>query len=135
MRSPVTIKTKLYVTNVNSFQPSPIFCHKELHLRCHIGLELNTETWSTKTLKAIRRHPLHDSEETHSYYKEYLGVDTVKLSNLSKWVTFLSIIWLAHGQIHHKLSLQNCIEYLGVAYWSPSQTYQIWKFSCLIWWA
>ena len=60
MRSPVTFQTKFYVTTVDSFQPLPIFCHKELHLWCHIGLELNIVTSSTKTLKAIRGHPLHD---------------------------------------------------------------------------
>ena len=41
-RSPATFKTELSVTTVNSsFQLFPIFCHKELHLRCCIGLELN----------------------------------------------------------------------------------------------
>ena len=36
-RSPVTC---LFVTTVNNnFQPLPIFCHKELHLRCCIGLD------------------------------------------------------------------------------------------------
>ena len=41
-RSPVTFKIKPCVTTVNnSFQPLPIFCHKELHFRCNIGLELN----------------------------------------------------------------------------------------------
>ena len=40
-RSPVTCKMKLYVTTVNnSFQPLPIFCHKELHLIGHIRLDL-----------------------------------------------------------------------------------------------
>ena len=34
-RSPVTFKMMLYVITVNnSFQPLPIFCHKELRLRC-----------------------------------------------------------------------------------------------------
>ena len=56
-RSPVTFKTKLYVTTVNNnFQPLPIFCHKELHLRCCIGLELNIVTWYTKILKGIGDH-------------------------------------------------------------------------------
>ena len=44
-RSPVTFKTKLYVTTVsNSFQPLPIFRHKELHLRGLIGFELSIVT-------------------------------------------------------------------------------------------
>ena len=38
--SPVTCKMKLYVTTVNnSFQPLPILCHKELHLRGCIKLD------------------------------------------------------------------------------------------------
>ena len=38
----VTFKMSLYVTTVNnSFKLLPISCHKELHLRCCIGLELN----------------------------------------------------------------------------------------------
>ena len=57
-RSPVTYRIKFYVTTVNnSFQPLPIFCHKELHLRCCIKLELNIVTWSIKILKGIRWHP------------------------------------------------------------------------------
>ena len=41
-RNPVIITTKLYVTTINnSFQPLPNFCHKELHRRCCVGLELN----------------------------------------------------------------------------------------------
>ena len=45
MKSPATFKMKLYVTTANnSFQPLTIFCHKELHLRCHIGPELNIVT-------------------------------------------------------------------------------------------
>ena len=40
--SSVTFNTKQYVTTIsNSFQPLFIFCHKEHHLRCCIGLELN----------------------------------------------------------------------------------------------
>ena len=56
-RSRTTFKKKFYVTTVtNSFQPLPIFCHKEVHLRCCIKLELNIVTWSTKILKGIRWH-------------------------------------------------------------------------------
>ena len=48
-RSPVTFKTKFYVTIVtNMFQPLTIFRHKELHLRCCIELELNIVTWLTR---------------------------------------------------------------------------------------
>ena len=57
-RSPVTFNTKLYVTTINnSFQPLTIFCHKELHLRCYIGLKLIIITWPTKVLKGIGGHP------------------------------------------------------------------------------
>ena len=48
-RSPVTFKTKLSVTTVNSsFQLLP-----ELHIRCSTGFELNIVTWSTDLLKVI----------------------------------------------------------------------------------
>ena len=58
--SPVTFNTKLYVTTVNnSFQPLPIFCHKELHHRCSIDLELNIVTQFPKILEGIKVHPLH----------------------------------------------------------------------------
>ena len=51
-RSPMTFKTKLSVTTVNSsFQVIPIFYHKELYLRYCIGLVLNIVTWSMKHLK------------------------------------------------------------------------------------
>ena len=53
-RNPVIIMAKLYVTTVNnSFQALPNFCHKELYLRCCIGLELNIVTWSTKFLRGV----------------------------------------------------------------------------------
>ena len=35
-KSPVTFKVKLYVTTVKNLQALPIFCHKELLLRCCI---------------------------------------------------------------------------------------------------
>ena len=37
-RSPATFKTEL--SGNNSFQLFPIFCHKQLHLRCCLGIEL-----------------------------------------------------------------------------------------------
>ena len=41
-RTPTTFNRKLYITTViNIFQPLPISCHKEFHIRCYIGLELN----------------------------------------------------------------------------------------------
>ena len=53
-RSPLTFKTKLSVTTVNSgLQLLPIFCHKELHLRCGMGLELDIVIRSRKVLKGI----------------------------------------------------------------------------------
>ena len=54
-----TFKTGLYVTSVNNgFQSLLIFCHKELHLKCCIELELYIVRWSTKILKDIRRTSL-----------------------------------------------------------------------------
>ena len=62
-RSPVAFKTKLSVTTVsNSFQLFPIFCHKELHLRCCKVLKLKIAEF-TKNLKGIVRHP-HDRVQT-----------------------------------------------------------------------
>ena len=47
-RSPVTFKSKLCVKAVNnSFQPLPIFCHKDVHVGCSILLKLDIVT-STK---------------------------------------------------------------------------------------
>ena len=44
-RGLVTFKTKLYVTTFNnSFLLLPVFCQKEVHLRCYIRLELNIVT-------------------------------------------------------------------------------------------
>ena len=57
-RNPVLFKTKLFVTSLsNSFQPICIFCLKELHLRCFIGLELNIVT-SRKIAKSIGVTPM-----------------------------------------------------------------------------
>ena len=50
-KSPVTFKIKLSVTTVNSSSQLLPFCHKELHLRCCIEVELNIVTWSIKILK------------------------------------------------------------------------------------
>ena len=51
-RSHVSLSQSYVTTFNNSFQPLPIFCHKKLHLRCCIGLELNLVT-SAKILKSI----------------------------------------------------------------------------------
>ena len=59
----VGFKMKLFVTTVNnSYQLFPIFYHKELHLRCCIGLELNIVT-SAKILKRYQAAP-HPSPPT-----------------------------------------------------------------------
>ena len=57
MRSPVKFEVKLYVTTINSFHPVFIFCHIQLHLRYHIGLDLNI-VMSIKNPKAIGRGSL-----------------------------------------------------------------------------
>ena len=67
MRSPVTFKTKLYVTTVSSLQP--IFCHKELHPSCCIRLELNIVAWSSKILKDIGGLPPWLSANLGKYMK------------------------------------------------------------------
>ena len=56
-RNPAIFNMKLYGTTVNNnFQSLPIFCHKELHLRCCIGRALNFVTSFTKILKDIGAH-------------------------------------------------------------------------------
>ena len=78
-RSPVTSKTKLYVTTVNnSFQPLPVFCWKEHHLRYCIGFELNIVTQSTKILKGIRGH-CPRSSATLGKYEKHTHQDALKL--------------------------------------------------------
>ena len=58
-RRNVTIKAKLYVRTVNNnFQPLSIFCHKEVHLTCCLGLELIIVKWFTKILKGIEDTPM-----------------------------------------------------------------------------
>ena len=75
--------SRSYVTTVNnSFQPLPIFCHKELHLRCCIGLELNIVTRSTKILKSVGdlfpfRHPW--STATLGKFEKLTLLDALKL--------------------------------------------------------
>ena len=73
-KSPVTVNKKLYVTTANnSFHPLPIFCHKELHLRGHKGLDLNIVKWFTKILKDIRENPLPTPFFPSSMIKYNLG--------------------------------------------------------------
>ena len=94
-RSPVTFKRKLYVTTVNnSFQSLPIFYHKELQLRCCIGLDLNNVTWSTKILKGTGDHPsptpspLYTHIHTHTLSSATLG-KYLKLTLLDALTTHL----------------------------------------------
>ena len=78
-RSPMTFKTKLSVTTVNSsFQVIPIFYHKELYLRYCIGLVVNIVTWSTKHLKDMRGHLPWLSAILGKYEKLTL-LDTLKI--------------------------------------------------------
>ena len=79
--SPVTFKMKLSVTTVHySFQLCPIFCHKKLHLRCCIGLELSIVISSTKILKGIGWHH-HDGVQYRGNIKNS-KVFCIKLSFL-----------------------------------------------------
>ena len=52
-KSTVIFKIKLFVTTVNSLHLLAYFWHKELHLRCCMGLKLNIVKWSMKMLKGI----------------------------------------------------------------------------------
>ena len=78
-RGPVTFKTKLYVTTVNnSLQLLPVFCQKEIHLRCCIGLELNIVTKSIKILKGFRGH-FSRSSATLGKYEKHTLQDALKI--------------------------------------------------------
>ena len=55
-RSPVTFKTKLYVIGSSHYL---FFCHKELHLRYCIGLELNIVIWFTCNMNVLGSSPLN----------------------------------------------------------------------------
>ena len=83
----------LSVTTVsNSFQLFPIFCLKELHLRCCIGLELNIVTWSTKiqVVSGYQGGPekltLLDPQKIHFqiFFTLTLYMPTIKWSNKLK---------------------------------------------------
>ena len=78
-RGPVTFKIKLYVTTVKySLQLLPVFCQKEIHLRCCIGLELNIATQSAKILKGFRGHSPRSSATLGKYEKHTLQ-DALKI--------------------------------------------------------
>ena len=66
-------KTTFSVTTVKltakHFPAVTFFSHKEFHLRCFIGLELNIVTWSTKILKGYGRHPPWSSAALGKYEK------------------------------------------------------------------
>ena len=127
------VGSKNHVTTVNeTFQPLPIFCHKELHLRCCIGLELNIVTWSTKILKGIGGGNLHDLVKiwkTHpprcpkNAFPEVFRITffafSVKWTKLS-WYQFIDVccvftinfcvvclvnIWFHQTQLNSKISL------------------------------
>ena len=76
--STAIFKMKLYQTVSNSLQPLPIFCHKELHLRCCIGPELNIVRWSIKFLKGISWQPPWSSA-TFGKYEKLSAVNALKL--------------------------------------------------------
>ena len=61
----------------NSYQPLTVFCHKEFHIRCFIGIELNIIA-STKILKGIVGHP-SSSAATLGKYKQLTLLDARKM--------------------------------------------------------
>ena len=77
-RGPITFKMMLSVTIVNSSFQLPIFCHKDLHLRCCIGLVLNIVIWSMNLLKDMRGH-LPWSSATSGKYEKLTLLDTLKI--------------------------------------------------------
>ena len=90
--APVTFKTKLFETTVKSFQPLLIFCYKENHLRCYIGLELNIVTWFKKILKGIGEHP-PCAIATLGEYEKFTLLDALKIhSQCFFTLSFLHLI-------------------------------------------
>ena len=74
------IQSSIYVTTVNKgFQPFTFFCHKELHLGCFIGLELNIVTWSIKSLNGTRALPTSCSSATLGKYEKLTLLDALKI--------------------------------------------------------
>ena len=90
---------KLYVTTVNnSFQPLHIFCHKELHFRCSIGVELNIIKWYREVLEGFEGLPPWLSATLGKYEKLTL-LDALKthMSNV-KYPLVNSLIFVLSSQ-------------------------------------
>ena len=80
-KSPATFKTKIFIITVNnSFQPLPIFWHKELYLWCCIGLDLNTVTWSTKILKGIGATTYGPIPWSNATLGKFILLDALKIN-------------------------------------------------------
>ena len=94
------VGSKSRVTTVNkSFLSSPIFVHKELHLRCCIGLELNILTWSTKVLKGIRGNSdeLEKIWKTHPPRSPKITFSEVFHIKVLEYIRTCNIFYLING--------------------------------------
>ena len=88
-RSPVTFKTKLFVTTANHFQPLPIFVIESSILGPGIGLELNVVTWSTRIMIGFEDHLLP------SHYWKQTWEKNEKLTLLDELVDVFNIKFFA----------------------------------------
>ena len=113
---------KLSATAVNnSIQQQyllPLFCHKELHLRCYIGFVLNIVTWSMSILKSIRWYLLWSSAILGKYEKLTL-LDALKKHFLVFCITlnFFAfnikwIKWIKSNESTHWHKLWLCYKFL-----------------------
>ena len=60
-RSPVTFKTNHSVATATTVSIFPIFCNKELHFKCCLGVELNIVTWLSAILGKYEKLILLDA--------------------------------------------------------------------------
>ena len=97
------------------------FCHKEIHLRCYRGLELNIAT-TTKILKGIRGHPMIDCNLGKIWKTcpprcpkyRFPEVFCIKLPYKVKYTSEINeglVMFLANSGIRFKYSWLDCEQY------------------------
>ena len=115
--SPTNTYMWLYV----SIEHIASFCHKEIHLRCYRGLELNIAT-TTKILKGIRGHPMIDCNLGKIWKTcpprcpkyRFPEVFCIKLPYKVKYTSEINeglVMFLANSGIRFKYSWLDCEQY------------------------
>ena len=100
-RNPVTFKTKLCKSIQQLFPAISCLCHKELHLRCCIGLKLNIVTWSMEILKGIGRHP-HDRMQPWGKYEKLILLHALKI-HLERFLALNFLYLISNGRLKELL--------------------------------